>query len=156
MFILFFAVRLSWFDVAGSDWRSLVLPALTLGVTNAAVVARLTRSTMIDIFNQDYVRTAWAKGMPARIVLSRHALKAGLIPIVTILGLQFTYMMGGAIIVENVFSWNGIGRLAVQAIFQRDYPLIQGFILSFACVVAMVSLLMDVIYAILDPRIAHK
>jgi peptide/nickel transport system permease protein len=154
--ILVFAVQLSWFQVAGSDWRSLILPALTLGVTNAAVVARLTRSTMIDIFNQDYIRTAWAKGLPARIVLSRHALKAGLVPIVTILGLQFTYTMGGAIIVENVFSWNGIGRLAVQAIFQRDYPLIQGFILTFACIVAAVSLLMDLLYAFLDPRIAYR
>lgn len=153
--ILVFAVRLSLFQVAGSDWRSLILPALTLGVTNAAVVARLTRSTMIDIFNQDYIRTAWAKGLPARIVLSRHALRAGLVPIVTILGLQFTYTMGGAIIVENVFSWNGIGKLAVQAIFQRDYPLIQGFILTFACLVAGVSLTMDVLYAFLDPRISH-
>jgi peptide/nickel transport system permease protein len=153
--ILVFAVRLSWFQVAGSDWRSLILPALTLGVTNAAVVARLTRSTMIDIFNQDYIRTAWAKGLPARTVLSRHALRAGLVPIVTILGLQFTYTMGGAVIVENVFSWNGIGRLAVQAIFQRDYPLIQGFILTFACLVALVSLAMDVLYAVLDPRIVY-
>lgn len=153
--ILVFAVRLSLLQVAGSDWRSLILPALTLGVTNAAVVARLTRSTMIDIFNQDYIRTAWAKGLPARVVLSRHALRAGLVPIVTILGLQFTYTMGGAIIVENVFSWNGIGKLAVQAIFQRDYPLIQGFILTFACLVASVSLGMDLLYAILDPRISH-
>ena len=153
--ILVFAVRLSLFQVAGSDWRSLVLPALTLGITNSAVVARLTRSTMIDIFNQDYIRTAWAKGLPARIVLSRHALRAGLVPIVTILGLQFTYTMGGAIIVENVFSWNGIGKLAVQAIFQRDYPLIQGFIMTFACLVAGVSLLMDLLYALLDPRISH-
>lgn len=155
IFILVFAVRLSWFQVAGSDWRSLILPALTLGITNSAVVARLTRSTMIEIFNQDYMRTAWAKGLSARIVLSRHALRAGLVPIVTILGLQFTYMLGGAIIVENVFSWNGIGRLAVQAIFQRDYPLIQGFILTFACLVALVSLAMDVLYAVLDPRISH-
>ena len=155
IFILVFAVRLSWFQVAGSDWRSLILPALTLGITNSAVVARLTRSTMIEIFNQDYIRTAWAKGLSAWIVLSRHALRAGLVPIVTILGLQFTYMLGGAIIVENVFSWNGIGRLAVQAIFQRDYPLIQGFILTFACLVALVSLAMDVLYAVLDPRISH-
>jgi peptide/nickel transport system permease protein len=110
---------------------------------------------MIDIFNQDYIRTAWAKGLPARTVLSRHALRAGLVPIVTILGLQFTYTMGGAVIVENVFSWNGIGRLAVQAIFQRDYPLIQGFILTFACLVALVSLAMDVLYAVLDPRIVY-
>jgi len=154
--ILVFAVRLSWFPVAGSGWSSLILPAFALGIVNAAVIARLTRSTMIEIFAQDYMRTAWAKGLIPAVILSRHALRAGLVPIVTILGLQFTYTMGGAIIVENVFSWNGIGRLAIQAIFQRDYPLIQGFILTFACLVAGVSLLMDVLYAVLDPRIAYR
>jgi len=139
--------------VAGDDWRSLILPAVTLGVSNAAIVARLTRSSMIDVFSQDFIRTARAKGLRKSVVLSRHALRSGLVPIVTMLGLQFTFMMGGAIVVENVFAWNGIGQLAIQAIFQRDYPLIQGFILVFAVVVVTVSLLMDVVYAFLDPRI---
>ncbi|SFC33741.1 ABC transporter permease [Tropicimonas isoalkanivorans] len=153
--LFFFAVRLQWFPVAGNGIENLVLPAVTLGVTNAAIIARLTRSSMIDVFDQDFIRTARAKGLPKAMVLYGHALRAGLVPIVTMIGLQFTYMMGGAIVVENVFGWNGVGRMAIQAIFQRDYPLIQGFILMFACIVVTVSLLMDVIYAWLDPRIRY-
>ena len=151
--LFYFAVQLQWFPVAGTGFQNLVLPAATLGITNAAIIARLTRSSMIDIFDQDFIRTAHAKGLPKAIVLSRHALRAGLVPIVTMMGLQFTYMMGGAIVVENVFGWNGVGRMAIQAIFQRDYPLIQGFILMFAIVVVIVSILMDLLYAVLDPRI---
>jgi ABC-type dipeptide/oligopeptide/nickel transport system permease component len=151
-----FAVRLEWFPVAGDDIQNLVLPAITLGVTNAAIIARLTRSSMIDVFDQDFVRTARAKGLPRAAVLYRHALRAGLVPIVTMIGLQFTYMMGGAIVVENVFGWNGVGRMAIQAIFQRDYPLIQGFILMFACVVVLVSIVLDVLYVWLDPRIKYR
>lgn len=153
--LFFFAVRLQWFPVAGSGFENLVLPAVTLGVTNAAIIARLTRSSMIDVFDQDFIRTAHAKGLPKAVVLYRHALRAGLVPIVTMIGLQFTYMMGGAIVVENVFGWNGVGRMAIQAIFQRDYPLIQGFILMFAFVVVAVSILMDLLYLWLDPRIRH-
>jgi len=151
-----FAVRLEWFPVAGDDIQNLVLPAVTLGVTNAAIIARLTRSSMIDIFDQDFIRTARAKGLPKAVVLYRHALRAGLIPIVTMIGLQFTYMMGGAIVVENVFGWNGVGRMAIQAIFQRDYPLIQGFILMFAFVVVTVSIVLDLLYVWLDPRIRYQ
>lgn len=153
--LFFFAVRLQWFPVAGTGVQNLVLPAVTLGVTNAAIIARLTRSSMIDVFDQDFIRTAHAKGLPKAVVLYRHALRAGLVPIVTMIGLQFTYMMGGAIVVENVFGWNGVGRMAIQAIFQRDYPLIQGFILMFAFVVVAVSILMDLLYLWLDPRIRH-
>ena len=154
--IFLFAVTFPIFPVGGTDARNLVLPALTLGVSNAAVIARLTRSSMIDIFGQDFMRTAWAKGLPKAMVLHRHALRAGLVPIVTMMGMQFAYLMGGAIVVENVFAWNGIGRLAIQAILQRDYPLIQGFILTFAIVVALISLLLDLIYAWLDPRIRYS
>lgn len=151
-----FAVRMQWFPVAGNDLQNLVLPAITLGITNAAIIARLTRSSMIDIFDQDFVRTARAKGLRKTAVLYRHALRAGLVPIITMIGLQFTYMMGGAIVVENVFGWNGVGRMAIQAIFQRDYPLIQGFILMFACVVVTVSVFLDLIYVWLDPRIKYR
>lgn len=154
--LFFFAVRLQWLPVAGSGFANLVLPAVTLGVTNAAIIARLTRSSMIDVFDQEFIRTAYAKGLPRAMVLYRHALRAGLVPIVTMIGLQFTYMMGGAIVVENVFGWNGVGRMAIQAIFQRDYPLIQGFILMFAMVVVLVSLLIDMLYAWLDPRIRNR
>ncbi|MCB1717353.1 MAG: ABC transporter permease, partial [Candidatus Competibacteraceae bacterium] len=151
-----FSLTLGWLPVAGGDWRSLILPAVTLGLANAAVLARLTRSSMIDIFDQDFVRTARAKGLPKAMVLYRHALRAGLVPIVSMMGLQFAYMMGGAIVVENVFAWNGVGRLAIEAVFARDYPLIQGFILVFACVVVMVSLVIDLLYALLDPRIRYS
>jgi len=154
--LLVFAVQLAWLPVASNDLRSLVLPAVTLGVANAAVIARLTRSSMLDIFNQDFIRTAWAKGLPKAVILRRHALRAGLVPVVTMLGLQFAYMMGGAIVVENIFAWNGLGRLAIEAIFQRDYPVIQGFILTFAVVVVTVSLALDLAYAWLDPRIRRS
>ena len=156
LLLFFFALQLGWLPVAGSDWKSLILPALTLGLANAAVLARLTRSAMIDIFDQDFVRTARAKGLPKTIVLYRHALRAGLVPIVSMMGLQFAYMMGGAIVVENVFAWNGVGRLAIEAVFARDYPLIQGFILFFATVVVLVSLIIDLLYAALDPRIRYS
>jgi peptide/nickel transport system permease protein/oligopeptide transport system permease protein len=156
LLLFFFALQLGWLPVAGSDWKSLILPALTLGLANAAVLARLTRSAMIDIFDQDFVRTARAKGLPKTVVLYRHALRAGLVPIVSMMGLQFAYMMGGAIVVENVFAWNGVGRLAIEAVFARDYPLIQGFILFFATVVVLVSLIIDLLYAALDPRIRYS
>ena len=151
-----FAVELGWLPVAGTGPMNLILPAVTLGLSNAAIVARMTRSSMIDVMSQDFVRTAHAKGLPKAVVLHRHVMRSGLVPIVTMMGLQFTYMMGGAIVVENIFAWNGIGRLAIDAIFQRDYPLIQGFILIFATTVVIVTLLIDVAYAFLDPRIRRS
>jgi ABC-type dipeptide/oligopeptide/nickel transport system permease component len=156
LLLFLFSLQLQWLPVAGGDWKSLILPALTLGLANAAVLARLTRSAMIDIFDQDFVRTAHAKGLPRTVVLYRHALRSGLVPIVSMLGLQFAYLMGGAIVVENVFAWNGVGRLAIEAVFARDYPLIQGFILFFAAVVALASVIVDVAYAFLDPRIRYS
>lgn len=153
MLMLWFSVDLGWLPVAGGGPLSLVLPALTLGLSNAAIVARMTRSSMIDVMEQDYVRTANAKGLPKAVVQSRHVLRSGLIPVVTMMGLQFTYLMGGAIVVENIFAWNGIGRLAIEAIFQRDYPVIQGFILVFATTVVVVMFLLDLVYVLLDPRI---
>jgi ABC-type dipeptide/oligopeptide/nickel transport system permease component len=151
-----FAVNLGWLPVAGTGPANLILPAVTLGLSNAAIVARMTRSSMIDVMGQDFVRTAHAKGLPKAMVLNAHVMRSGLVPVVTMMGLQFTYMMGGAIVVENIFAWNGIGRLAIDAIFQRDYPLIQGFILVFATTVVIVSLLIDLAYALLDPRIRRS
>ncbi|SFI51944.1 ABC transporter permease [Albimonas pacifica] len=156
LLLFLFALTLQWLPVAGGDWMSLILPALTLGLANAAVLARMTRSAMIDIFDQDFVRTARAKGLSQTLVLYRHALRSGLVPIVAMLGLQFAYLMGGAIVVENVFAWNGVGRFAIEAVFARDYPLIQGFILFFATVVALASVIVDVAYAFLDPRIRYS
>ena len=154
--LFFFAVELGWLPVSGNGWLNLVLPALTLGLSNAAIFARLTRSSMIDVMNQDYVQTALAKGLPKALVLRRHVLRAGLLPVVTMMGLQFAFMMGGAIVVENIFSWNGVGRMAVEAIFQRDYPIIQGFILTFSVVVVLVAITIDALYAVLDPRILRS
>ncbi|MBD2023260.1 ABC transporter permease [Leptolyngbya sp. FACHB-711] len=156
MLIYVFSIRLGWLPVSGTNLKNLILPALTLGLANAAAVSRLTRSSMLDVLSQDYMRTARAKGLLESVVLSRHALRNGLINVVNILGLQFTYMMGGAIVVENVFAWNGIGRLAIQSIFQRDYPTIQGFILIFATVVVLVSIVLDLLYAWIDPRITYS
>ncbi len=154
--LFYFAVDLGWLPVSGGGPLNLVLPALTLGLSNAAIFARLTRSSMIDILSQDFVQTAIAKGLPKKLVLRRHVLRAGLIPIITMMGLQFAFMMGGAIVVENIFSWNGVGRMAVEAIFQRDYPIIQGFILTFAVVVVFVSIMLDAVYAFIDPRIRRS
>jgi peptide/nickel transport system permease protein len=156
MLLLLFSLELGWLPIAGSDWRSMILPAVTLGLTYMAIIARMTRSSIVDVLSEDYIRTARAKGLPERVVLYRHALKPALISVVTIIAVVFGYLMGGAIVVENVFSWNGLGRLALQAINYRDYPLIQGFILLFAAVIVMISLLLDVAYAWLDPRISAE
>jgi ABC-type dipeptide/oligopeptide/nickel transport system permease component len=156
MLMYVFSLRLGWLPVSGTDLKNLILPAITLGIANAASISRLTRSSMLDVLSQDFMRTARSKGLAERTVLSRHALKNGMINVVNMLGLQFTYMMGGAIVVENVFAWNGVGRLAIQSIFQRDYPTIQGFILMFAIVVVSVSILLDLVYAWIDPRITYN
>lgn len=147
-----FSLGLGWLPVAGSGWLNMILPALTLGVTYSALVARMTRSTLVDILAEDYIRTARARGLRARQVLLVHALRPALISIVTVVGLVFAYLMGGQVIIENVFSWNGIGRLAVQAMLQRDYPMIQGFIIVFAISVVLVSMTLDILYNVLDPR----
>ncbi|MBZ9939276.1 ABC transporter permease [Mesorhizobium sp. BR1-1-16] len=154
MLVLLFSMTLGWLPVAGEDWRSMVLPAMTLGVTYMAIIARMTRSAMIEVLGEDFIRTARAKGLPEGIVLFRHALRPAMISVVTIIGVVFGYLMGGAVVVENVFSWNGLGRLAIQAISYRDYPLIQGFILLFATIIVVMSVLLDVAYAWLDPRIS--
>ena len=154
--LFIFAVDLGWLPVSGSGLLNLVLPALTLGISNAAIFARLTRTSMIEILQQDFVIAALAKGLPKKYVLRKHVLRAGLIPLVTMMGMQFAFMMGGAIVVENIFSWNGVGRMAVEAIFQRDYPIIQGFILTFSVIVVFVTISLDVIYAFIDPRIRRS
>ena len=154
--LFIFAVDLGWLPVSGSGLLNLVLPALTLGISNAAIFARLTRTSMIEILQQDFVITALAKGLPKKYVLRKHVLRAGLIPLVTMMGMQFAFMMGGAIVVENIFSWNGVGRMAVEAIFQRDYPIIQGFILTFSVIVVFVTISLDIIYAFIDPRIRRS
>lgn len=151
-----FALKLGWLPVAGSSWRNIILPALTLGLTYCALVARMTRSALIEVLAEDYIRTARARGLRERQVLLVHALRPALISIVTVVGLVFAYLLGGQVIIENVFSWNGIGRLAIQAMLERDYPMIQGFIVVFATSVVIVSMLIDILYGFLDPRMRQK
>lgn len=151
-----FSLKLGWLPVAGSGWRNIILPAFTLGLTYCALVARMTRSALIEVLAEDYIRTARARGLRERQVLLVHALRPALISIVTVVGLVFAYLLGGQVIIENVFSWNGIGRLAVQAMLERDYPMIQGFIVVFATSVVIVSMLIDILYGFLDPRMRQK
>jgi len=154
MLILVFSVQIGWLPVSGrSGLASLILPAVTLGAALAAILTRMVRSSMMEELSSDYVRTARAKGLPESAVLFRHALRNALIPIITILGLQFGTLLAGTIVTESIFSWPGIGRLAVQAISSRDYPLLQGCILFIALSYVIVNLLTDFIYALVDPRI---
>ena len=136
--------------------RHLILPAVCLGLSRAAVVARLTRSSMLEVLRQEYVRTARAKGLRERAVIYRHALRNALIPIVTIVGLQFGFLLGGAVIAEVVFSWPGVGRLAVDGILARDYPVVQGCVLLVAAIFVLLNLSVDIVYAWLNPRIRYQ
>lgn len=154
MLMIVFAVRLEWVPVAGYEgWQYLILPGITLAAGPAAVLARLTRSSMLEVLNQDYVRTAHAKGLGHATVVLKHALKNSLIPVVTVLGLQFGYLLGGAVITETVFAWPGIGRLVVDAILARDFPVVQGTVLVLALGFVIVNLVVDLMYAYLDPRV---
>jgi ABC-type dipeptide/oligopeptide/nickel transport system permease component len=152
--ILIFSVILGWLPVSGRGGPAhLILPAITLGGALAAILTRMVRASVIEELLSDYVRTARAKGLSEPQVLFRHAFRNALIPILTILGLQFGTLLAGAIVTETIFSWPGIGRLAVQAISARDYPLLQGCILLIAVSYVAVNLLTDVIYALVDPRV---
>lgn len=156
MLIILFAVRLHWLPAAGSErLGSYVMPSLTLAVFSIALVARMTRSSMLEVLGEDYVRTARAKGLSERIVLLNHALKNALIPVITVLGLQFGALLGGAVLTETVFGWPGMGQLLVSSIFSRDYPVVQGIVLIFACLFILVNLIVDVLYAYIDPRIHY-
>lgn len=154
LLILVFAFWLPWFPPAGSEGlRSLVLPSLSLGLLSAGVIARLTRASLLEVLVEDYVRAAWAKGLPRRIVYLRHALRNAFLPVLTILGLQFGAMLAGAVVTETVFSRPGLGRLVVSAILWKDYPLVQGIVLFMATAYVLVNLLVDLLAAWLDPRI---
>jgi len=155
--IIVFSLTLHWLPVTGArSVGSYVLPIVALSLHSAAVKARITRSSMLEVFGQEYLRTARAKGLRERTVIMRHALKNALIPISTIIGLQFGSLLGGAFIIETIFGWPGIGRLAVQAIFNRDFPVIQGTVLVGAATYVLVNLAVDVLYAWLDPRIRYS
>ena len=152
--ILIFSVYLGWLPVSGRGGIShILLPALTLGAALAAILTRMVRTSVIEEPSSDYVRTARAKGLSESAVLFRHAFRNALIPILTILGLQFGTLLAGTIVTESIFSWPGVGRLAVQAIQARDYPLLQGCILLIAVSYVFVNLMTDLIYALVDPRV---
>lgn len=155
-FIQVFSLKLGWFPVAGTSARNIVLPALTLGIVHSALVARMTRSALVDILNEDYIRTARARGLRERQVLMVHAMRPAMISVITVVGLVFAHLLGGQVITENVFSWNGIGRLAIQAMLQRDYPLVQGFIVIFATSIVLVTTALDLLYGLLDPRVRRR
>jgi ABC-type dipeptide/oligopeptide/nickel transport system permease component len=157
LLILLFGLVLHWFPISGgSGWQALVLPTATLGAQAAAVLARLTRASLLDVLPSDFVRTARAKGVAPHRVLMHHALRNALIPVVTVLGLQFGGLLGGAVIVESVFARSGLGRFAVNAVQSRDFPLIQGIVLFAAAVYALVNLSVDALYVVLDPRIEYE
>ena len=156
MLILLFSVQLRWLPVSGTgDWRNLVLPAVTLGIGVAPALARILRSSLIEVLRREYVVTARAKGLTESIVLLRHALRNALIPFVTILGLQVAWLLGGAVIVEEVFAWPGMGRLIFRSVQVRDLALVQAGVFIFALIVMVANLLVDMSYAWLDPRIRY-
>jgi peptide/nickel transport system permease protein len=151
-----FAIRLDWVPVTGEGgWRRMVLPALTLGIGAAAIIARLVRASLLEVMRQDFITTARAKGLTAQRTNIVHGLRNALIPVVTIIGLQFGALISGAVITETVFARQGIGQLAVNAIKRRDFPLVQGTVLVAACGYLLVNLLVDISYAWLDPRIKY-
>jgi ABC-type dipeptide/oligopeptide/nickel transport system permease component len=154
--ILVFSVKLRLLPTAGrGSWAQLILPGLALGSYLMALIARLTRSGMLEVISQDYVRTARAKGLSEILIIFRHALMNALIPLVTVVGLQMGELLGGAVVIETVFAWPGVGRLILQALFQRDYPLVQAAVFILAMIFVGANLLVDVTYRYLDPRIRH-
>ncbi|HPM75920.1 MAG TPA: ABC transporter permease [bacterium] len=154
LLIWLFSLHLEWFPVGGNEgWLSLALPAITLGTALAAILSRMTRASVLEILNEDFVRTARAKGLPERTVLFKHVLRNALIPVVTIAGLQLGALLSGAVITENVFAWPGLGTLFIEALQSRDYPVVQGCVLFFSLGYVVVNLLVDLLYAAVDPRI---
>jgi ABC-type dipeptide/oligopeptide/nickel transport system permease component len=157
MLQLLFSVQLRWLPATGiGTVAHIVLPAITLGMSSAALMARITRSSMLDVLRQEYITTARSKGLAERVVVHKHALKNALIPVVTVLGLQFGTLLGGAVLTETVFSWPGVGRLLVDSILRRDYPVVQGTVMLLAFTFVIINLVVDVLYAVLDPRIHYQ
>ena len=162
LLIYLFSFKLGWFPFFGAGdgtllaglWH-LTLPAVAIGTRSAALIARMTRSAVLEILRQDYIRTAWSKGLPSRLVMGRHVLSNAAIPIITIIGLDIAYLLGGSVIIEKIFSRPGLGKLLVDAIYVRDYPTVQAAILVFAVFVLAVNLLVDLVYAVFDPRIRY-
>jgi ABC-type dipeptide/oligopeptide/nickel transport system permease component len=156
MLIIVFAVTLDWLPVAGfTTPLAIVLPAVTLAAHQMAVIARMTRSSMLGVLRQDYVQTARAKGLRQRAVILRHALGNALIPTLTVAGIQLGYLLGGSLVVETVFAWPGLGRLMIDSIQIRDYTMIQAVVVVYAVLMLTINLLVDVLYAVIDPRVRY-
>jgi peptide/nickel transport system permease protein len=157
MLILLFGVALRWLPTSGFEsWRHLILPAVTLAAFPMALVARLTRSSMLEILGRDYIRTGRAKGLAERAVVLRHALRNASVPVLTVLGLQIGTLLGGAVITESVFAWPGMGKLVVDAIFFRDFPVVQTVLIFSATIFVLINLLVDLLYTVIDPRIRYS
>lgn len=157
LLILLFSIQWALLPSSGFDtWKHMILPAVTLGTSSAAIITRMTRSSMLEVIRQDYIRTARAKGQKESVVINRHALKNALIPVITVIGLQFGYLLGGAVLTESIFGITGVGRLMVDAIKSRDILLVQGGVLFIAVVFSIVNLGVDILYAYLDPRIKSQ
>ena len=157
LLLYFFAYRWRIFPISGyGTWQHLVLPAFTLGLANAAITARMVRSSLLEVIRQDYIRTARSKGLAESVVINQHALKNALIPIITLLGLRVGWIMGGSVISELVFSRPGLGRLMIEAIFSRDYPIVQGSMLALTACIILANILADILYAVVDPRIKYR
>lgn len=157
MLLYIVAFKLRLFPVSGyGTWRHLFLPALTIGITDAALLARMVRSSMLEVIRQDYIRTARSKGLPERVVINRHALRNALIPIITLLGLRIGWVVGGSVVVEIVFARPGLGRLMVDSILARDYPVVQGVMVVLTTCIILGNLVADILYAVVDPRIKLK
>jgi peptide/nickel transport system permease protein len=156
MLVVLFAVILQWLPAGGTgSWQHVILPSVTLASFVVAFIARMTRSTMLETLSQDFTTTARSKGLTETVVILKHALKNALIPIITVVGLQFGFLLGGAVLTETVFAWPGLGRLLYDSISARDYPMIQGTILIFGLLYIFVNLVVDLIYAFVDPRIRY-
>lgn len=157
MLILLFGVALRWLPTSGFEsWRHLILPAVTLAAFPMALVARLTRSSMLEILGRDFIRTGRAKGLTERAVILRHALRNAAVPLLTVLGLQIGTLLGGAVITESVFAWPGMGKLVVDAIFFRDFPVVQTVLILSATIFVVINLLVDLLYTVIDPRIRYS
>ena len=152
-----FSVQLGWLPTVGADsWRHYILPSITLGAAVAAVMARFSRASFVEVIQEDFVRTARAKGLPERAVIFKHCLRNALIPVVTMMGLQFGFLLGGSIVVETVFNWPGLGRLLVDAVGMRDYPVIQSLVLLFSLEFILINLVVDLLYGFINPTIRYK
>jgi glutathione transport system permease protein len=152
-----FSVQLGWLPTVGADtWKHYILPSLTLGAAVAAIMARFTRSSFVDILGEDYIRTARAKGLDETRVVIKHGMRNALIPVVTMMGLQFGFLLGGSIVVEKVFNWPGLGRLLVDAVDMRDYKVIQALVLLFSLEFILINLIVDVLYGIINPTIRYR